>query len=96
MKGPDQVVFMMVWSGITIEVSYNPNDIMSHAHLELRSEGKAHLPVTDTGYRSEFLPRGKVEEHGGPEAYVTLWLDGSAKSTAWKKRQITGEQLSLF
>ncbi len=83
----------MFWLG---KVWFSPHDIMAYSQLELRSEGKVKLLVTRTGYRSESLPAGTVEKHGGPEAYVKLWLDGSAKSLAWKKRQVTGQQLSLF
>lgn len=44
----------------------------------------AQIPITETGYRSHFLPDGNVEEHGGPEAYVLAWLDHEADSAAWK------------
>lgn len=44
----------------------------------------AQIPITETGYRSHFLPDGIVEDHGGPEAYVLALLDHEADSDAWK------------
>lgn len=60
-------------------------------HIELRSENGLALPVTETGYRSHFIPIGAVAQEGGPVAYVTGWLDFEAERTRWD-----GAQLSLF
>ena len=49
------------------------------------------LPVTETGYRSHFIPAGTVAEHGGAVAFVTAWLEHEAARTGW-----SGAQLSLF
>lgn len=95
----------IVWGGITIQISYEADWLGCNAkyghrnsHLELRSINppNAPNPMTETGYRSVFLEAGTVEEFGGPLAYVKLLLDGAAKSMAWKRREVQGEQLSLF
>jgi hypothetical protein len=97
MDGERQAI-TMTWREITIAVSYSPHDIMAHAHLELRVvvPPGSKLPVTDTGYRSHFLPPGIVEEAGGPEAFVTAWLDDAANTREWKQQEQAGRQYSLF
>lgn len=60
-------------------------------HIELHSENRLALPVTETGYRSHFIPVGSVAQEGGPVAFVTAWLDFEAERTLWR-----GAQLSLF
>ncbi len=79
-----------LWQGIEIEVRYVANWLQVDtvrfrtAHLELRSirpEWEP-LPVTETGYRSRFLPREEVEAQGGPVAYATAWLDEAARCPA--------------
>lgn len=93
---PPHEFFTVVWDGITIEVEFSPHDIMNHEHLQLRVPSKHLIPVTDTGYRSEFLTKGTCEKHGGPKAYVHFWLDGAAKSTTYRKQKAQGQQLQLF
>ncbi len=94
------------WQGITVAVSYEPDWLgmsaefpdMAHAHLEIEAVApeRAPLPVTDTGYRSHFLPHSTVEQAGGPVAYARAWLDHAAKAPAWRKRQEESRQLCLF
>ena len=51
--------FMLVWCARNIEVSYQANWLnSSYCHIELRCEER--LPVTKTGYRSQFVPQGAV------------------------------------
>jgi hypothetical protein len=81
----------IVWRGITVEITSTAAKFGMTDHIELRSEGRTPLPVTETGYRSNFLPLGHVSAHGGAVAFVTAWLDHEAARTDWK-----GAQLSLF
>ena len=37
------------------------------------------LPITETGYRSMFLPAHTIDEEGGPVAFVTTWRDYAAE-----------------
>ncbi len=96
----------LVWNGITIMVSYEADwmglaakglDYPS-AHLELQvvEPKRAPLPVTDTGYRSEFLSSGLVEEAGGPKAFAEAWLDNMAGTKCWLIARAKWNQLDLF
>ncbi len=79
------------WRGIGIEITFTPNKFGMTDHIELRAADKTPLPVTGTGYRSNFLARGHVAAHGGAVEFVTAWLDHEAARLNW-----TGAQLSLF
>lgn len=68
------------------------------AHLEITRvdvEGEP-LPITETGYRSHFLPPQHVEDEGGPVAYVLAWFDHDANSDRWKAYELSCRQMSLF
>ena len=80
----------ITWRGIALDITFTPNRFAQHDHIEIRAEGGVVLPVTDTGYRSHFLPHGIVEEAGGVIAFVSAWLDAAAAETNWNG------QLSLF
>lgn len=94
----------LTWRSIEIEVRYEaewlsvPSTGFRTAHLELCSirPEREPLPVTETGYRSRFLPREDVEAEGGPEAYVLAWLDYAAASPEWREQEATRQQLTLF
>ena len=81
----------IVWRGVQIEITFTPDAFGMVDHIELRTEGNAPLPVTETGYRSHFTHKGTVAEYGGAVAFVSAWLDHEAERTGWR-----GAQLSLF
>lgn len=91
-----------IWEGIPLQITWNPTWVelphldFATAHLEVRSEGLVRLPITETGYRSHFLPREHVEEYGGPIEYVKAWLDHEADTPAWKAHLEASRQGSLF
>ena len=94
-----EIVEILIWEGIKIDVHYR-SMYCGCPHLELHviDPPLAPIPVSETGYRSHFdsrLPE-QLEEMGGVLAFAKAWLDASAKSVAWKKRVVVGEQLSLF
>ena len=82
----------ITWRGIRVAITLNPDAFGIVEHVELRTENKAPLPVTETGYRSNFMNKGTVAQHGGAVAFVTAWLDHEAECTGWR----TSPQLSLF
>jgi len=85
------------WRGVTIRIVFWTRRWNSDFdHLEITAMNDAPIPITETGYRSHFVPDGNVEAHGGPEAYVLAWLDHEADSAAWKKREEASRQMSLF
>lgn len=92
--------YRIEWQGIGIEIRWAPNWLNSStypvAHLELISDGREKLPVTETGYRSHFTNRESVEEHGGPVAFAIAWLDHEADSSDWKRHVQESKQFSLF
>ncbi|MCB1468128.1 MAG: hypothetical protein KDK08_13520 [Rhizobiaceae bacterium] len=88
----------ITWEGISIEITYHERYSRDPAfdHIELRVEENRIIPVTETGYRSHFLPSEVVHQYGGPEGYVRAWLDHEAQSPDWKKREEASRQMSLF
>ena len=67
-------------------------------HVEVASmvPKKTPLPITETGYRSHFLPALELINAGGPVTFVTAWLDAQAKAKEWQKRQTARSQGDLF
>lgn len=53
------------------------------------------MPVTDTGYRSEFLSAAKLAAAGGVTAYVSAWLDREALAKDWHRAEFKWRQLEL-
>ncbi len=98
--------FNLTWHGIQIEITYTPDTspAFRHSygraldHLEVRSLAPARepLPITETGYLSQFYARNVIEEGGGPAALVLAWLDHFAQSPVWQAKQISRQQLDLF
>ncbi|NCC23483.1 MAG: hypothetical protein EOM26_13700 [Alphaproteobacteria bacterium] len=96
------------WRGLRIEVRFNPNWSRAHeeiygyalAHLELRTiELRGFpLPVTETGYRSQFTPAHLIEREGGPVSFALGWLEAEAfyRPREWDERRMKVAQLSLF
>lgn len=83
--------YIITWRGVEIGITYTPEKFGMVDHIELRTENKVALPVTETGYRSHFVNVGAVEHHGGAVAFVIAWLDHKAERTGW-----SNDQLSLF
>lgn len=83
--------FTTTWRGIALHITFTPDAYGLADHIEIRTEGRQPIPVTETGYRSHFMQPGTVEASGGAVALVIEWLDAEAKRTNW-----CGAQLSLF
>lgn len=81
----------ITWNNIEVEITFTPKRFSMVDHIELRFDKRLSLPVSETGYRSNFIPCGTVRAHGGAVAFVTEWLDYEAKRTGW-----SGAQMSLF
>jgi hypothetical protein len=84
------------WRGIAIQVDFEacrwsgPFD-----HVEVRSIDCSPLPITETGYRSAFIPSGEVTANTYVNA-VLAWLDEEAKSELWKVTEQRSRQMTLF
>lgn len=79
------------WQGIAITVRYCRNWLSAFEnvrHIEVVAESKEPLPITESGYRSHFMIGDDelAEFEGCPAAYVTAWLDHTAKSKKWQPK----------
>ncbi len=89
----------ITWDGITVAIRYyqpSYGKLTGHWHLEVKAEGKAPLPITETGYRSHFCNPSDIEAAGGPETYVEAWLDYAARQSDWIEARAARQQLTLF
>ena len=85
------------WRGVQIEITFHPRRWRSEFdRIEIHVIGDGLIPITETGYRSRYLPAGITDEYGGPDAYVKAWLDHEAETPEWKLRVEDARQLSLF
>jgi len=93
-----------LWQGLAIEVLFTPIYSESYhriygyalAHLQISVEGRAPLPISETGYRSRFERADNIDVTGGAATYARAWLDRAARSPAWIGAQERARQLSLF
>lgn len=80
---------------ITHTVSYLVSG-QDHIEVQVRNPQGARLPITETGYRSHFIPTTELINAGGPVTFVTAWIDKEAKSRDWQRRESTRAQGNLF
>ena len=91
------ITSQIVWCDIAVEITFHSHRWKSDFdHVELRIEVGRIIPVTETGYRSHFLPAGIVDEYDGHEGFVRAWLDHEAENSDWKKREAASRQMTLF
>lgn len=90
----------ITWEGRNIRLSYTPRWSDCIDHVEIQSEDRAPLPITETGYKSHFFaPVEPQLTMGDIQQMVCDWLDASAKKPAWRdylKRCEADKQLSMF
>jgi hypothetical protein len=96
--------FRTDWNGISIEIRWESNWLnltssgYDTAHLEIESiaPDRAHLPITETGYRSHFTSPETVAAYGGPVAFVEAWLETESQAPGWRREERERQQLTLF
>ena len=86
----------ITWRAIGIEITFTLQKFGMADHIELRTGGKAALPVTETGYRSHFTSKVAVESYGGPLDFAKAWIEDEAASPEWQAHQAAHRQMSLF
>tara|TARA_R110002074_G_scaffold104113_5_gene224734 strand:- start:203 stop:496 length:294 start_codon:yes stop_codon:yes gene_type:complete len=87
--------FELLWQDRKVEVSYQANWLNSgYWHIELRCA--EHLPVTETGYRSIFVPLDTFADQAEITVFVTTWLDTAVDTPAWRKHLEESRQMTLF
>jgi hypothetical protein len=67
-----------------------------HVEVESIAPAKAPLPITETGYRSNFIASLELMNDGGPVTFVTAWLDCEARGKDWQKVIARKRQRDLF
>ena len=103
----DYAIIRKNWNGpngpVLIEIRWNADYLafegcpdMAHLEIESLSPKRAPLPMTETGYRSHFIPPQEVERFGGVEAYVEAWITELSGTTAWRQTDAAARQLALF
>lgn len=89
------MMLTLIWQGREIAVTYIPNWCAGIAqHLELRATRP--LPVTETGYRSRFLPAADAMSRDELEQFVHDWLDAAAQDKDWLAAEERSRQGDLF
>lgn len=89
--------FRIRWQGIAIYLKWEPNAYAGViSHLQIQSEHREAMPVTETGYRSHFCQRHEVEVWGGPVPYIRAWLDQESQSEARKTYAANSAKTQLF
>lgn len=102
----DKEISIIQWNGMEIEIGFcrNWSDAfaeiygfnMSHFEIKTRSPERATLPITETGYRSIFIPEPEFAEFLSPTAYIIALLDHAAQSPDWQSTREKARQYTLF
>ncbi len=94
MKPP--IIATIEWRSITLTVRHVIDWGAGFDHIEITSEDRMPFPISETGYRSHFLPTDAVHPYGTAQAYVEAWLDEAAGADWWNAKARESTQLSLF
>lgn len=66
------------WRGVTVVVRPAPDWLrLGVDHIEVETEPRPPLPITETGFRSHFLAPAELEAFGGPATFVRAGLDAN-------------------
>ena len=86
--------FDLTWQDRIVKVSYQANWLNSGQwHIEMRCHEL--LPVTETGYRSQFISAADIKTAEEIADYVEDWLNQAAKDPRWPEREAASRQLKL-
>lgn len=88
--------YRIQWHDIGITVRHTPKRWSVIEHLEIESDNRQALPITETGYKSHLLSEQELSSYGGAVEYVMAWLDIAAESAEWRDAQERRKQYSLF
>ena len=86
------------WREWKLEVRHTPDyltDGTDHLEITVKAPKGAPIPITETGYRSHFLPPALIEQAGGVAAFITRWLDSEATTKTWSKTEAKWRQLAF-
>lgn len=85
----------LIWQGIEIETSCKYQyPIEGFCHVEVKCAER--LPITETGYKSHFMPMAQLEGFGDHSAYLAAWLEHAALDKDWQRYVESRRQPDLF
>lgn len=86
-------------ASVRIRITQSRNylvDGTDHVEVESIAPKRAPLPITETGYRSNFIDALELINAGGPVIWIKSWLDSDAGGKAWRTRRQARQQGDLF
>jgi len=90
----------LIWQDHVIEVIQTKNWCgqigLDHLSITCVSPERAALPISNTGYKSQFTHADYIIRAGGAVAYVQAWLDDASQSLEWQAQVLAARQGSLF
>ena len=85
----------LTWRSIDIETSCKyAHPIEGFCHIEVRCAER--LPITETGYKSHFMPMVELEGVESHTTYIAAWLEHAAQSKDWQRYVESRRQGDLF
>jgi len=91
----EPILHQIKWQGIAITITHRKAwPINSFGHIEIKAEQR--LPMTETGYKSHFMPNEALAEYDGVIDFVTQWLEVTCRSKGWRAHVESLRQPSLF
>jgi hypothetical protein len=97
-RKPRQHTHRLTWRHAQLEVRHTPDYLgegSHHIEVIVKAPKGAPIPITHTGYRSQFVEREELKAAGGAVAYVRDWLDREARQKAWEAIEFKWRQLEL-
>lgn len=91
--------YKILWRDIHIVIRHELDYLWkgtSHIEVHVVRPKRAAIPITESGYRSHFIPTLELINAGGSVTFVTAWLNREEKSKAWKERDFKSRQGDLF
>jgi hypothetical protein len=87
-----------VWRGVGLSIRYKPNWCITtgFGHIEIISDARQALPISEIGYKSHFVLPKQLDDYDTATGYVLAWLDHEAATKSWKQREVDARQLDLF
>jgi hypothetical protein len=95
------------WQDVKVEISYTPDwsglskspyreEGMTHIEIRSIEPKNAPLPITETGYRSEFINDSCIDGIEGAVEHFVDRLDDEARLPDWKAYVESQRQYALF
>ena len=91
----EPILHQIKWQGIAITITHRKGwPINDFNHIEVKADQR--LPMTETGYKSHFMPNEALAEYDGVIDFVTQWLEATCQSKEWLAHVESLRQPSLF